>query len=72
MTTEKLQTDWVKWNGGAAYPEIEFNQKIEYRTRGGFLSKRSCKSMLIWRHIGGLSDIVAYRVANPTTNKETP
>lgn len=55
--------DWIEWDGNVTRPlPVPFGTRIEYKLRSGYIGQRPCASMLIWRHCGECSDIIAYRM----------
>lgn len=63
-------SDWIEWKGGAC--PVDGDAKVWLKFQGGGVD---CTGPLArrfdWRHDGGLSDIIAYRLAEPEKAKPT-
>lgn len=57
--TRTSEPAWIEWNGGES--PVTPSAKVEYRLRDGYTTTWNAMD-LSWRHDGGPSDIVTYRV----------
>lgn len=55
---------WIKWQGGTC--PVPDTTPVQYVLRNGD-SSTMMAGRLAWNHRGSTSDIVAYRIINPTT-----
>lgn len=61
---------WIEWSGGECPVDGDALVVCKVRTGKEFRNGKKIKaSILRWRHTGGMTDIIAYRLRNPEQSK---
>ena len=59
MTTKKIYSDWIKWNGGEC--PVPPDTMVEVKFRRGAPEREGRAGRYFWNHEGEADDIVEYR-----------
>ena len=68
MTTKKIYSPWIKWNGGDR--PVPPDTLVEVRLRNGDVMNQRLAYEWQWNHLDVISDIVEYRTVTKSSDLE--